>query len=334
MTGNLTLASGFMGQNRLGASNVSIAVDPTNSDRVYVAWGDSNGANSESIHLSRSVNRGVDWQDLLTMTSAMNPEVAIDRTGVVGLLYQGVASGRWQTLLVRSNDPDASTFDTGLLLADQDATSPVRTFSPYIGDYASLISRGDSFFGMFSASNFPDTSRFMDGVSFQREVDWSTHKLFTDATHATTVATSIDPFFFEVENTLCQKSSIYCNICRLSPELCYPIYDPLWWLKCPNCGIHIFLNPGDEIENVSVFDSRGKKVGAVERLREARSRKRGDLSMRRRGWAMCSRQRPEFARGPTADFVPRPWFESQRRRRTDEDPRFLERGRWSRDPGS
>src|SRR5262249_61652206 len=81
----LTLPSGSMGQNRLGASNVSIAVDPRSSDRVYVAYGDSNGFNSESIHVRRSIDRGQSWSaDLLTVTSAMNPEVAINSAGVVG----------------------------------------------------------------------------------------------------------------------------------------------------------------------------------------------------------------------------------------------------------
>jgi hypothetical protein len=52
---------------------------------------------------------------------------------------------------------------------------------------------------MFSTSNFPDTANFLAGVQFGREVDWATHKLFTDAAHTTEVGTSIDPFFFEIE---------------------------------------------------------------------------------------------------------------------------------------
>lgn len=197
----MTLASGVMGQNRLGASNVSIAVDPRTSDRVYVAWGDSGGANSETIHVRRSTNRGVDWSpsDILTATNAMNPQIAINDLGTVGVLYQQVVSGRWETHFVRTTDADATTFDTpGLSLATQDATTPAATFSPYIGDYASLVSAGHNFVGMFSASNFPDKANFVASVQYQREVDWVNHKLFTDASHTTEVAPSIDPFFFEV----------------------------------------------------------------------------------------------------------------------------------------
>lgn len=270
VTPGLTLASGSMGQNRLGASNVSIAVDPANSDRVYVAWGDSNGFNSETIHVRRSINRGKDWSDdLLTVPSAMNPEVAINDIGIVGVLFQGVTGGKWETRLSLSNNLDATTFDTpGTLLASQDASTPSRTFSPYIGDYASLVAAGSSFVGMFSASNFPDKANFMTGVTYQREVNWTTHKLFTDATHTVQVAPSIDPFFFEIGTSVCSRSRYFCRICDFEPIFCYPIYDPWWWLKCPMCGIIIYIDPGEEFEHVAVFDSLGKEAGRFERLRE------------------------------------------------------------------
>ncbi len=267
----MTLPFGTMGQNRLGASNVSIAVDPRDSDRVYVAWGDSGGANSETIHVRRSINRGVDWSavDLLTVTSAMNPQIAISDVGTVGVLYQQVTSGRWETHLVRTNDADASTFDTpGVLLANQSATTPTLTFSPYIGDYASLVSAGRNFVGMFSASNFPDKANFLAGVRYQREVDWTTHKLYTDATHVTEVAPSIDPFFFEAKWSICTVIPGVCDICKSRPHLCYPIYDPWWKFKCPQCLLEILIRPGEEISKVILYDDRSHAVGAFKRLKE------------------------------------------------------------------
>ena len=205
VTSAITMPSGIMGQQRLGASNLSIAVDPRDSDRVYVAWGDRGGGglNTETIHVRRSIDRGNNWSaDLLTVTNAMNPQIAINSFGTVGVLYQRVVSARWETHLVRTTDTDATTFDTpGVLLANQDATTPVGTIGSnvYVGDYASLVSAGKNFIGMFSASNYPDTANFMTGVQFQREVDWTTHQLYTDSSHTTTVATSIDPYFFEIE---------------------------------------------------------------------------------------------------------------------------------------
>jgi len=203
ITNAITIQSGNMGQQRLGASNLSIAVDPRNSDRVYVAYGDSNGANSETIHVLRSIDRGQNWSaDLLTVTGAMNPEVAINSLGTVGVLYQRVVSGHWETHLTRTTDADATVFDNpGVLLANTDATKPTNTIASavYVGDYASLVAAGKNFFGIFSASNYPDTSTFLTGVQFQRFVDWGTHKLYADAAHTTEVPISIDPYFFEVD---------------------------------------------------------------------------------------------------------------------------------------
>ena len=268
VTDALTLPFGSMGQQRLGASNVSIAVDPGNSDRVYVAWGDSNGANSETIHVRRSVNRGVNWSaDLMSVSSALNPEIAIDNIGIVGVLYQCVVNGRWETRFASSNNLDSTTFSTpGTLLANQDATKPAITYAVYIGDYASLTTAGSNFVGMFSASNYPDKANFMPGVAFQREVDWAAHKLFADAGHLNEVAPSIDPFFFEIDANICSKSPKFCDICHVRPSLCYGIYDPFWWLKCPMCGITIFVNPGDEFTRVTAYDSQGKLVGELQRL--------------------------------------------------------------------
>jgi len=139
----------------------------------------------------------------------MNPEIAINALGTVGLLYQRVVSNHWETHLTRSIDADATVFDDpGILLANTDATTPADTYDPYIGDYASLRAAGKNFFGIFSASNFPDTANFLQGVIFQRYVDWGTHKLYSDAALTTEVPPSIDPYFFEV-STLAPDQDFY-----------------------------------------------------------------------------------------------------------------------------
>lgn len=261
----LTLPSGQMGMNRLGASNISLAVDPHDSDRVYVAWGDSGGTNSETIHVRRSVNRGADWSDdLLTVTNALNPEIAITDEGTVGVLYQQVVANNWETHFVRTKDGDGKVFDSpGVLLAKTSATSPTPHYQPYIGDYASLVKAGRNFVGMFSASNYPDKTNFMPGVKYQREVDWNSHKLYADAAHKVEVPFSIDPFFFEIDTNF-----RLIDICKFDPILCYPIPDPWWRFKCPECGVQILLDPGEEITSVIMFNEQGRRVGAFEPLKE------------------------------------------------------------------
>lgn len=214
----LTLPWGFMGQNRLGASNISIAVDPRDSSRVYVAWGDG-GADTETLHVRRSTDRGQHWSaDLITIQNALNPEIAIARSGTIGMLYQRVVSARWETRLVFTSDADASIFDIpGVLLANTDATRPLIAFDPYLGDYASLVAIGSSFFGVFCANNFPDPNSFPQpsstgfpkGVLYQRYAIWGAPNqavgqapppgLYADADHKVPVPSSIDPFFFEVD---------------------------------------------------------------------------------------------------------------------------------------
>jgi hypothetical protein len=308
----MTLASGSMGQNRLGASNVSIAVDPHDSDRVYVAWGDRGGPNSETIHVRRSVNRGVDWSasDLLTVTDAMNPQIAISDAATVGVLYQRVVSGKWETHVVRTTDPDGTAFDTpGVLLAGQSASTPAQTFSPYIGDYASLVTAGRNFIGMFSASNFPDKANFITGVKYQREVDWAAHKLYTDATHTTTVAASIDPFFFEVKWNICTAIPGICNICKAHPAWCAPIYDPWWKFKCPQCNQQVLIRPGEEVINVVLHDERGRRVGTFTRLEQpvmvkGVSYTHGLTMKAREGASYVMRAVPRTGRTLTGDFNP------------------------------
>ncbi len=308
----MTLASGSMGQNRLGASNVSIAVDPHDSDRVYVAWGDRGGPNSETIHVRRSINRGVDWSpgDLLTVTDAMNPQMAISAAATVGVLYQRVVAGRWETRLVRTTDPDGTMFDTpGVLLANQSATTPISTYSPYIGDYASLVAAGRHFIGMFAASNFPDKANFLTGVKYQREVDWASHKLYTNATHTTTVAPSIDPFFFEAKWSICSVLPGVCNLCKAHPAACAPLYDPWWKFKCPQCNLQVLIKPGEEVINVFLHDDRGRRVGTFTRLEQpvvvkGVSYTHGLTMKAQEGASYVMRAVPRTGRTLTGDFTP------------------------------
>jgi CARDB len=188
------------GQERFVGSNISIAVDPNNSSTVYVAWADLAGEQVYTLHVRRSVDRGVTWSaDLYTVPHATNPALAVNDAGMVGFLYQQVversARQRWVTHLVLTENAFTSVQD--LVLADVPAMTPAPTFIPYIGDYVHLMTVGRDFFGIFSANNTPDLANFPNGVKYQRNADFATGTLLDNQNHP--VPVSIDPFFFHVE---------------------------------------------------------------------------------------------------------------------------------------
>ncbi len=189
------------GQERFVGSNISIAVAALTSSRVYVAWADYPGGNPPyTLHVRRSDDRGVTWSaaDLITIASATNPALAVNSDGQVGFLYQqvtGAAPQRWETHLRRSSDLGVTWSD--LLLAQPPANTPVHTFIPYIGDYVHLMALGRVFYGIFSANNTPNLANFPQGVTYQRNANFTTQTLL-NTDNVTPVPISIDPFFFRV----------------------------------------------------------------------------------------------------------------------------------------
>jgi hypothetical protein len=186
------------GQERRGSS-LSIAVDPRDSSRVYLAWADGTST-TYNLHVRRSDNRGVTWTgDLLTINGATNPTLAVNTNGKVGFLYQQLtgsgATARWETHLQRSANLGGTWTD--MTLARPLANSPTAVFLPYLGDYVHLQAVGKDFYGIFSASNKPDPANFPQGVTYQRNVDWTAQTL-RNLANTGTVAVSIDPFFFKV----------------------------------------------------------------------------------------------------------------------------------------
>ncbi len=189
------------GNERIGG-DLAIAVDPRNSQWVYIAYIEGTGTGDNTIHIRRSLDGGLTWSpDLRTAVKAKNPGLAINSRGVVGFLYQQVVgpagNSRWVTHCERSAN-NFITFDD-FILANVSATSPAPQagFGTYIGDYTHLMAVGKDFYGVFSASNYPDMANFPNGITYQRLVDWTTHTLLP-VTGTTAVPVSIDSFFFKV----------------------------------------------------------------------------------------------------------------------------------------
>jgi hypothetical protein len=191
----------YLGQERYGSS-LSLAVDPNNSSNVYIAWADRIATDDYTVHVRRSTDRGVNWSsDLLAITNAICPALAINENGTVGFFYQQLTADaggnlKWESHLAQTADAFATKDDK--VLAVVPADSPVRAFGPYLGDYAHLEASGLWFVGVFSANNTPDASQFPHGVSFQRNADFGTQRLL-DADNITPVDISIDPFFYKVK---------------------------------------------------------------------------------------------------------------------------------------
>ncbi len=194
--------SSATGQQRLGGT-LSMAVDrrANQSGTVYLAWADQTPGSILTIHVRRSTDRGVTWSaaDHLTLLNATNAALAINSVGAIGLLYQQLtgtgATRRWVTHFRQS--PNGANW-ADLVLCTAPASTPAKTFDPYLGDYDHLVTVGRDFYGIFSANNTPDNANFPNGVVYQRNADFATHRLLAlDGT--TPVAPSIDPFFFKVK---------------------------------------------------------------------------------------------------------------------------------------
>jgi hypothetical protein len=199
----------IMGQERLG-SDLTIAVDPTDSSTVWIAWCDRVGGASGTdwtVHVSRSIDRGQTWSaDLRTITNVKNPALAVNSARVVGFAYQQFTGTTWDTKLEVSSNGWASAV-TPLVLHTAPSTTPVSTFLPYIGDYIRLLSVGTAFYGVFCGNNTPNIANFPNGVTYQRTANWTTNTLLsTDG--VTVVLPSIDPFFFQWSELILPRGPI------------------------------------------------------------------------------------------------------------------------------
>jgi len=198
-----------LGQNRT-SSILAIAVDPNNSQRVLVAYADAGGATGGQLQLvvSESTDGGGTWSQKFKTSSTIRsaqPAVAILANGAIGFLYNSYtpggpnpnADGTLSQHFVTTTDDFATNRDVTLATASN--ALPQNQGQPYLGDYVDLTGIGNTFYGVFSASNADNgTNASLTDVNFNRRftgTPGTSSFQLTDA-NGNPVDPSIDPFFF------------------------------------------------------------------------------------------------------------------------------------------
>lgn len=225
-----------LGTQRTG-SQMAIAVDPINSQQVYVAWGDGSSGSAFTLHVRHSTNGGVNWDtsDLTTIATATNPAIAMNNHEVVGFLYQALGNpgsgNRWRTHLGTTTNTFSTVQDLVLAgVPDQEGT--YGGVNP-IGDYDNVNAIGQDFLGVFSGFNHPDLANFPNGVTYLRYHNFTTAQLFTDSALTTPVSSeSIDPYFFHLVEVP-PSQNFYVRDWTASPTSYdqgqEPSTNPVWW---------------------------------------------------------------------------------------------------------
>jgi hypothetical protein len=224
-----------MGANRDG-SEIAIAVDPNNKNRVVVAYGDSdpNFNDRYQLNVVESTDGGVTWSNpLFTTTSSVRsaePGLAILASGTVGLLYNSYdpTTNTFTQHLLTTSDDFGNTND--LILGTEKNGIPSPESPPYLGDFFDLTGIGNTFYGIFSASNADDgTNALFANATFNRRfagMPGTSSFQLTDA-NGNAVASSIDPFFFSysIQNPAAPPSASANMVLRNTGNGNYEIYN-------------------------------------------------------------------------------------------------------------
>jgi hypothetical protein len=221
-----------LGNERIG-SDLSIAIDPNNANKVFVAYvaePDIKGGQA-IVHVARSTDGGSTFTDVFSTSSAVKsalPALAVNSAGAVALLYtslEGGDSGRLVTHLLESNHDFLSGNINKVLASFGNNSIPVQFF-PFIGDFQNLLGVGTKFQGVFSASNQADGTNLTFGpgtnVSFLRAFTgtFGTPSFQLVDLSGNPVDFSIDPYFLSDNPTFAmvpEPSSLAIVLGSLGP---------------------------------------------------------------------------------------------------------------------
>jgi hypothetical protein len=196
-----------LGQERTG-SDIAIAVDPNNANRVVVAYGSAGTTPTSGtlqLHVVESTDGGTTWTNKFTTSSSVRsalPGLTITTDGQIGLLYASFdpSANNPRPLsqhLVTTSDDFATTTDS--VLGTETNATPLLDFNPYLGDFYDLTSVGNTMYGIFSASN--DDNGILASyasATFQRDFIGTpnTASFQLKDLSNNNVGLSIDPFVF------------------------------------------------------------------------------------------------------------------------------------------
>jgi hypothetical protein len=151
-------------------SSLSLAVHPTDQNKVYVAFAIVDNMGRPVVQVWRSNNGGAAWGANPVFTAPVNsalPSLAVADNGDVGLLYASLNGGSLEEHFVRSRD-DFATAPSNLRLVrfpDANPNPGVALGPPGIfGDFQEITAVGNRFYGAFSATNDLNQARFARGL--------------------------------------------------------------------------------------------------------------------------------------------------------------------------
>jgi len=182
-----------------GGPQLSIAVDPTNSQKAYLAWRD--GRESPTLHLRSLTNGTLGSEDLRTIPGGTLPALAVNDRGRVGFLYQQFltvgGSEKVKTILEVSFHNGNSDFDETYTLAEVPTATECHYYERSRA-YGNLLAVKEDFYGVFQAYNDPNPANFPSCVTFQNTLSQNPDGSLKQDYLA------LNPFFFHAPGVLPQ----------------------------------------------------------------------------------------------------------------------------------